>query len=39
MGSNRAGANLHRKRKRHIKNMRTQDEAILRKEKASPKKK
>ena len=32
MGANRAGANLRRKRKRHIKNMQTQDAALLRAE-------
>jgi hypothetical protein len=39
MGSNRAGANLRRKRKRHEKNLRTQEEAMLRAEKGAKKKK
>jgi hypothetical protein len=39
MGSNRAGANLRRKRKRHLKNLQTQDEALLRAESAAGKKK
>ncbi len=34
MGSNRAGVNLRKKRKRHIKNMQTQDAALLRAEQA-----
>lgn len=34
MGANRAGVNLRKKRKRHIKNMQTQDAALLRAEQA-----
>ena len=37
MGANRAGVNLRKKRKRHIKNMQTQDAALLRAEQAKAK--
>jgi hypothetical protein len=37
MGANRAGVNLRKKRKRHIKNMQTQDAALLRAEQAKTK--
>lgn len=39
MGANRAGENLRRRRKRHLKNVQTQIEALERAEKGEPKKK
>lgn len=36
MGANRAGENLRRKRKRHLKNMETQIAAAERREAAKP---
>lgn len=39
MGSNRAGANLHQKRKRRKKNMQTREAALLKAEAKAPAKK